>query len=222
LKLSSRVTTCLAIALWALPAFAQPTVVFHKITEYYVPRPDGKGTFYWGGNVTPSIDGNTVVFRSFDNVNTNAWDTLWAANADGSGLRVLANSKTNLPNGLQIANFNLGVGNAYTIRWALPSRAVASRFSPRTIPAETRSPADSIPCLSRTKVYGLLQTTRRQDPAARPSPVSVWARERASSADGRSSPGVSLSWLPLPTHRPRPPQPVFTPRPPQEPTSRHG
>jgi uncharacterized protein (TIGR03437 family) len=101
------------LSLAALPSPAQPTVVvFHKVVDESMRRPDGPGLFFWQNGVTPSIDGNTIVFRTFDNVNSNTWDTIWIANADGSGLKILANSKTALPNGTHIANFNLGVGNA--------------------------------------------------------------------------------------------------------------
>jgi hypothetical protein len=99
LKLSSRVPTCLAIAVWALPALCQPTVVFHKITEYGVTGPDGRGTFCRVVNITPSIDGNTVVFPGFDKASTNTWGTLRAANADGSGVRVPRRALFHVPRG---------------------------------------------------------------------------------------------------------------------------
>ena len=91
----------------ALSLNAQETLV-RKVVDESMNRPDGQGTFFWQGGVTPAIDGNTVIFRSFNGT----WDAVWTANADGTGLRILANSKTALPNGLHFLNFNLGVGNA--------------------------------------------------------------------------------------------------------------
>ncbi|MBZ5727508.1 MAG: IPT/TIG domain-containing protein [Acidobacteriia bacterium] len=86
----------------ALPA---QTYTVAPIVDGTTPRPDGFGTFY---PVTPSTDGNTIVFNHGDTcASCPAPDSVWAVDVPGGKLRMLVGAGAPLPGGGQFRSFDL-------------------------------------------------------------------------------------------------------------------